>query len=352
MLSAEVLPEAVVGETELRLSRAFLEYASHLRRGELDPTSVDATWVPRPRETDLAAVLDRVRSTGDVPGTLAALAPQHPGYTRLEAALERLGAGDPLRRRQIELNLERWRWLPEDLGERHIVVNIPSYELSLVEGGREALHMKVIVGKRFNATPVFSDEITYIAFSPKWNVPEKILTEEILPALEKDDSYLESHDMEIVKDGKVVDKDDVDLDEPKTFQVRQRSGDANALGLVKFVFPNKFDVYLHDTPGDALFARNERALSHGCVRLEKPTELAEQLLKDQPKWTRAAIEKAMHSGEEQSAILTHPVPVHIVYWTAWAGEDGAVQYADDVYGHDRLQAAALDRARPERRAAR
>jgi murein L,D-transpeptidase YcbB/YkuD len=351
LLRRDEIESSVVGETEVHLSRAFLAYASHLVNGELDPTTLDASWVPKPRKADLAGALERVRATGDVQGALDALAPHHPGYLRLRAALEKARTESPDRRRQIELNLERWRWLPEDLGARHIVVNIPSYELRLVEQGRETLRMRVVVGKRFNPTPVFSDEITYITFSPKWNVPETILTDEILPALRKDDSYLEAHDMEIVKKGKVVDAGDVDLDDPKSFQVRQRSGDANALGLVKFVFPNQFDVYLHDTPADALFSRSERALSHGCVRVEKPGELAEQLLRDEPKWDRAAIDTAMHSGEEQSVTLKQPVPVHIVYWTAWTEEDGSVRYADDVYGLDRLQAAALDHARPERRAA-
>jgi murein L,D-transpeptidase YcbB/YkuD len=357
LLGRQEIDPATVGETDVQLSYTFLKYASHLRQGELDPESVDAEWRARSHKVDLVAALGEAGRTGDVEGTLDGLVPRHPGYKRLEAALESLRrspAPDAARVRQIELNLDRWRWLPDDLGERHVLVNIPSYDLKLVEHGKPTLVMRVVVGKALGPTPVFSDEITAITFSPRWNVPLKILTDEMIPALKEDGDYLEKHDMEVVKDGQVVSLGDVDMDEPKTFQVRQRPGPSNALGFVKFVLPNEFDVYLHDTPSGALFARTERAFSHGCVRVEKPRELAEALLRDQPKWDRTAIETAMHSGEEQSVKLTQPVPVHIVYWTAWVEEDGTLRFADDVYGHDRTQAAALERSRPrlERQARR
>jgi murein L,D-transpeptidase YcbB/YkuD len=349
-LGRESFEPAAIAEIDPRITHAFLKYASHLVHGELDPETIDAKWVAKGRKVDGPSLVEDALESGDVQGALDALAPRHPGYARLAAAMEK---APPERRQQLALNLERWRWLPHDLGTRHIIVNIPAYELRLYDGETEALRMRVVVGKQFDPTPVFSDEITYVTFNPTWNVPDSILAEEILPAVEEDDGYLEKHQMEVVQDGQVVSLDDVDREDLKSFRVRQRPGAHNALGHVKFVFPNPYDIYLHDTPADSLFAREERAFSHGCVRVEKPTELALALLGDQSKWTRAAIEKAMQPGAEHSVKLSKPVPVHIAYWTAWVEADGSVGYGDDVYEHDRTQAAALERARrgTERRAA-
>ena len=354
ILGAEEVEESRIGETDVRITYTFLLFASHLLHGELDPEDVDAAWTAKRRRADLPAIVAKAIETGDVQGALDSVAPRHDGYQWLAAALARLRAeGHAQEARRVELNLDRWRWLPESLGGRYVLVNIPSYELRLVDGGKEALRMKVVVGKAFNPTPVFSDEITYLVFNPRWNIPPNILVEEIVPEVQKDRGYLERHDMEIVKDGQIVSVGDVDLDEPKSFEIRQRSGPKNALGLVKFGLPNKFDVYLHDTPADALFSRTSRAFSHGCVRLEKPVELAQALLRDQPKWTRVAIEKAMQDGTEQHVELRSPIPVHIVYLTAWAEQDGTLRFGEDVYGHDQTQSAALTRARsgPEPRRA-
>lgn len=342
LLRRESFAPAEVAAIDVELTRAFLRCASHLSRGELTPDAVHEEWTGQPRALDRVAALEEALRSGEIEEALVKLAPTHPGYTRLVTALE---SAPPERRRQIELNLDRWRWLPADLGTRFIVVNIPSYELRLFEDGRQTMQMRVVVGKKFDPTPVFSDEMTYVTLNPAWNVPATILTEEILPALKDDRDYLAKHDMELVKDKEVVDIGDVDLDDPKSFVLRQRPGPANPLGQVKFVFPNQFDVYLHDTPADALFARTERAFSHGCVRVEKPLDLAAQLLRDQPRWDRAAIEKAIATGEEQSVTLAKPLPVHIVYWTAWVENDGSLHFADDVYGHDKTQTVALDRAR-------
>jgi murein L,D-transpeptidase YcbB/YkuD len=339
-----------VAEIDIALTRAFLRCAAHLAGGELTPEVVDDQWRGRAPATDPVAMLEQALRSGDVEGTLIGAAPKHEGYTRLVDAMSTAPAA---RREQIALNLDRWRWLPTDLGSRYILVNVPQYELALVEDGRPTLRMRVVVGKPFDPTPVFSDEMKYITFNPSWNVPEEILTEELLPALKDDEQYLEDHDMEIVKDQKVVSRDDVDLDDPKSFTLRQRPGTRNPLGQVKFIFPNQFDVYLHGTPSTAAFAASDRALSHGCIRLEKPIELAVRLLGDQPKWDRAAIEKAIADGDEKSVKLSAPLPVHIVYWTAWVDADGHLQFADDVYGDDRTQAGLLAsrHGRLDRRAA-
>jgi L,D-transpeptidase YcbB len=250
---------------------------------------------------------------------------------------------------RIEMNLERWRWVPQDLGARHVLVNVPRYEMQVIEGEKPVLAMRVIVGAPETPTPLFSDRMTYVVFSPYWNIPESILREETLPRLAEDPDYLLRNNMEVVgTSGEVVDAASVDWSDEeaiKGLRFRQAPGPENALGLVKFIFPNNFSVYLHDTPGDALFNKQQRTLSHGCIRVEKPVTLAEYVLADRGGWTQPRITQAMHAQEEQTVKLKAPLPVHIGYWTAWVEQDGAVTFADDPYGLDRKHAAARASAR-------
>ncbi len=244
---------------------------------------------------------------------------------------------------QIILNMERWRWVPKRFEDKYVFVNIPEYMLHVFEKGKEVLNMKVVVGKEMHATPVFSDKLEYIVFYPYWNITPQILTEEIAPAQAQNPNYLARNDMELVKDignnkVQVLPASSVDwysVDENFKYRVRQRPGSKNPLGFVKFIFPNEHNVYLHDTPSDHLFNQAERGFSHGCIRLEKPFELAQYLLKDQKQWTPSAIKAAMHGGEEKYVNLSAKVPVYIVYFTAWVDDAGAVHFRDDVYGHDR-----------------
>ena len=243
--------------------------------------------------------------------------------------------------RQIEINLERWRWLPETLGERYVVVNIPTYHLTAVDQGQVALQMRVVAGKQDSPTPIFSDEMTTVVFSPYWNVPPDIARNETIPAVMRDPGYLGRNNLEVVRAGRVLSPWGVDWSRPGNIQFRQRPGAQNALGGVKFIFPNQFDVYLHDTPADALFARVERDYSHGCVRLEKPLEMAEWVLQDRPEWTAEKIQAAMRAGREQHVALKRHIPVYIVYETVWVDDDGTVEFRDDIYGHDARQDRVL-----------
>jgi murein L,D-transpeptidase YcbB/YkuD len=244
--------------------------------------------------------------------------------------------------RQIELNMERWRWLPRDLGDRHILVNIPEMRLDVIEHGAPALSMRVVVGKPDTQTPIFNDTMTYLVFAPTWNVPADIAQKETLPAVLADPNFLNRMNMEVVDaTGKTVDPGSIDLASPEKYRFRQRPGDSNALGLVKFMFPNQFNVYLHDTPADSLFARASRSFSHGCVRLEQPEKLAEYVLHDQPEWTADRIREAMHSGEEKIVKLKTGIPVYLGYWTARVSADHQVQFRKDVYGIDGRQSAKL-----------
>ncbi len=243
--------------------------------------------------------------------------------------------------RQIELNLERWRWLPERLGDRYLLVNIPTFQLSAVDHGQPQLRMRVVTGKRESPTPIFSDDMTTVVFSPYWNVPPDIARRETIPALVRDPGYLDRNDLEVVRAGHVLDPWSIDWSNPGHVQFRQRPGAGNALGGVKFMFPNQFDVYLHDTPADALFARVERDYSHGCVRVEKPFELAQWVLQGQAQWTPEKIEAAMAAGRERHVALKAHIPVYIVYETVWVADDGTAEFRDDIYGHDARQERVL-----------
>lgn len=247
----------------------------------------------------------------------------------------------PARRvRQIELAMERLRWLPQRSGRPLIAINIPMFRLWAWDAdaaeASPALAMNVIVGRAMRTqTPVFADEMTHLIFRPYWNVPRSILQNEVLPAIERDPGYLARHDMEMVPGA--------DGGAPR---VRQRPGPKNSLGLVKFIFPNDADVYLHGTPARELFARSRRDFSHGCVRVADPPALALWLLKDQPAWTREAIEAAMNGTRTQQVNLSAPVPVLLYYLTALVSpDDGLLHFADDLYGHD----AALERRLAARR---
>ena len=242
---------------------------------------------------------------------------------------------------QVALNLQRWRGMPDELGERHFMVNVPYFHLIAREHGKPVMDIRVVVGKPGNNTPLFSDEMESVVFSPFWNIPESIAQGETLPAMARDPSYLARQQIEILRvgaRGEAVDPDDVDWNDPealKGYAFRQKPGSGNALGHVKFLFPNPHNVYLHDTPADSLFVKPTRAFSHGCIRVEEPALLAKYVLRDDPQWDEASIAAAMQSGVEKHVGLKKKIPVHIVYFTAWVDENGGLHFQPDIYGYDR-----------------
>jgi murein L,D-transpeptidase YcbB/YkuD len=216
-----------------------------------------------------------------------------------------------------------------------VLVNIPTFELHAYDGGREALSMRVITGKPETQTPVFDQVMTSVVFSPYWNVPVNITLDETLPAVARDRGYLRRMNLEVLRGDAVVDPARVDFRRGTAgLSFRQRPGPSNSLGLVKFNIANPFNVYLHDTPNDALFLRPRRTFSHGCVRLEKPEELARWVLGGAEGWTPARIAAAMRSGRESSVALEEAIPVSIGYFTVWVDGEGTVQFRPDVYRHD------------------
>lgn len=226
----------------------------------------------------------------------------------------------------IIVNMERCRWVSNDItkSKELIVVNIPAYELTFFRDGKPELRSKVVVGKAMNKTVIFSAPMKYIVFRPYWNVPTSILKNEILPGIEKNPNYLAEHNMEWNNNS-----------------VRQKPGGKNSLGLVKFLFPNSNDIYLHDTPSKSLFNRDSRAFSHGCIRVQKPRELAAMIMKNDPKWSPEKIDAKMDSGNEYWYTLKNQIPVYIGYFTAWVDTDGVLHFYDDVYKRDEALAALL-----------
>jgi murein L,D-transpeptidase YcbB/YkuD len=246
------------------------------------------------------------------------------------------------RLRQILLNLERWRWQERPTAERFVLVNIPTFELHAYDGAREALSMRVITGTPETPTPVFDQAMTSVVFSPYWNVPVNIALDETMPAVARDRGYLRRMNLEVMRGDQVVDPARIDWKRGvASVSFRQRPGPTNSLGLVKFNIANPFNVYLHDTPNDALFRRARRTMSHGCVRLEKPEALARWVLGGARGWTPQRIAAAMRAGRESTVTLAEPIPVSIGYFTVWVGADGTLQFRPDVYRHDAAHAPLI-----------
>lgn len=334
-------PADRVPELDVRMTYAYLRYAADLLGWTHSPRQVHPNWLTDSKKEDLAARLTDAIANNRVRASLEDLAPTHPQYKGLQAALALEQANPTGRADVIRMNLERWRWAPRTLGDRYILVNVPAYVLQVMEHDRPVLSMRVIVGDPEHQTPLFSDEMTYVVFSPYWNIPPNILREETLPRLAHDPGFLRRNNIEVVGTSGVaeeIDPESIDWNDEsitKSFRFRQRPGADNALGLVKFIFPNHFSIYLHDTPADRLFFKDQRALSHGCIRIEDPIAMAKYVMRDQPEWTEPRIREAMDARREQTVRLKSRIPVHIGYWTAWVEPDGkTVTYTDDPYGID------------------
>jgi L,D-transpeptidase YcbB len=229
---------------------------------------------------------------------------------------------------KIIINLERMRWLPNQEKD-YVMVNIPEFKLYMFENGKQVFDMNVVVGKQGSGTQIFSDHLKYVVFSPYWNVPKSIVKNEILPAMNRNPNYLETQNMEITgeEEGLPV--------------IRQKPGINNALGKVKFIFPNSYNIYFHDTPARSLFSRDKRAFSHGCIRLSDPFKMAQYLLRNDPQWTEEKIDSSMNADKEKWIGLKKPLPVLIAYFTAWIDDNGILHFSDDIYGHDARMAEKL-----------
>ena len=256
---------------------------------------------------------------------------------------------------QLRLTLERWRWLPHEFPQPPLVVNIPEFRLRAFDANHQTvLSMNVIVGKALrHETPVFQKDMQYVVFRPYWNVPQSIQRSEIVPAIQRNRNYVADKNYEVTThNGQVVTSgaiDDEVLEQLRTgkLAVRQKPGPTNALGLVKLIFPNEYNVYLHSTPSQQLFSRSRRDFSHGCIRVEKPDELSAWALRDLPEWNLEKVRAAMQQGKDNQQVnLPKPIPVLILYGTAVINDYGAVHFYDDIYGHDADLRKALAKGYP------
>jgi len=253
------------------------------------------------------------------------------------------------RLRQIRANLERWRWITSDLGDRYILVNIADFSVHVIEGESEIMSMPAVVGRTYRRTPDFSGLMTHLEVNPYWNIPPLLAREDILPKVKENREYLKSQKIRVFRDWTAgapeIDPDSVDWSRVEgrslAFKFQQMPGPLNALGQIKFMFPNKFDVYLHDTPAKELFKKPVRDFSSGCIRVERPLELADYLLKDDPEWNETKLREAIQPGTTRIIPLKQPINVHVLYWTAWMDGEGHIHFRQDIYGRDAKLYAAL-----------
>jgi len=325
------------------LRKALAKYREIEKKGGWPAISASAKKTFKKGDSDpvIAQVKKRLAVTGDLPAeatgdnfdaTLEDAIVKYnkrrymDGKTITPDLISELNVPVAERIRTIVVNMERCRWISADTekSSEYVAVNIPSYHLTYVKDGKPALESNVVVGKALNKTVVFSGKMSYLVFSPYWNIPKSIVAKEIEPALAKDPGYLEKQNMEKVGSN-----------------YRQKPGPTNSLGLVKFMFPNQNNIYLHDSPAKSLFTRNERAFSHGCVRVQKAKELAYMILEDDKKMSKSKIDEYMNSGTEKQYALNRKIPVYIAYFTAMADENGNVSFFEDIYSRDKRLANLL-----------
>ncbi len=344
-------------ELELLATDAALLLASHLLQGKVDPSTMHPSWTIARRRDDIALAFEEAIKKKDLELFWSRMTPKQPTYRRLREKLASLrAAADGTETEQktsqdqinkLLVNLERWRWLPDHLGTRHVRVNIAGFWLEARTGSEVKQRHRVVVGKDARQTPVFSDAIRYFVLNPRWTVPRKIASEDLLKELRKDPKFLEKKKIRVyAADGRQeVSTADVSWKKLSTknfpYVLRQEPGVNNALGRVKFMFPNAHDVYLHDTPKKEFFEQEVRAFSSGCVRVDEPIRLAEFLVEESSEWNPARIADALAKKAEKIVMLKHPVSVHLLYLTAWADEAGDVVFHDDVYSRDPQLLSAL-----------
>ncbi|HYC39414.1 MAG TPA: L,D-transpeptidase family protein [Chitinophagaceae bacterium] len=321
------------------LKQQLVHYVNIAKQGNWPQiTSNPKTLKQGSRGPDIAAIKRLLHLTGDLPVADTSQAfndtlelavksfEERHGYKPdgvIDAALVKEMNVPPVRRvQQILMNMDRMRWLAPEPKGNLIVVNIPEFVLHVYEGKQKVFEIDVVVGKQGHNTMMFNGDLNQVVFSPYWNVPPSIVRNEILPAMERNPGYLAGQNMEITGD------------EDGLPAIRQRPGPGNALGRVKFLFPNSFNIYLHDTPAKSLFEKDKRAFSHGCIRVREPEKLAMYVLRNQPEWTPEKINAAMNRGVEQAVRVKQPIPVVITYYTAWVDDRGRLNFREDIYGHD------------------
>ncbi len=347
-------PEAIA-DSEIKLSVAVLKYARQARGGRLEPSAVSRKFDQRPRVYDPGSVMLAIANADDVEGYLRGLHPKHDQFARLQRALAAARGGPANDIRRIIANMERWRWMPDDLGSFYVWDSVPEQMTRVVDKGKVVLAEKIVVGRPNTPTPIFSADMQFIIFHPSWGVPSGMKVQELGPMLRNTgggwfssnplaSAVLSRHGLQVTRGGQPVNPDAVDWSKVdiRGFDFVQPPGPTNVLGIVKFRFPNKHDVYMHDTPERHLFGGAVRAFSHGCMRVQNPVHLAEVLLAHDKGWSASEVQGYVKRGGEIR--LTTPIPVHVTYFTVVVDDEGKVQQFADIYGLDDRVTSALEGA--------
>ena len=330
-----------LAEAELKLTRTVLTYARHLQAGRFPYTRVSRNIELPQAAPEPADVLSSIADAADAGKALDLFSPRNEPYRKLKAMLGELRGkpgGAKSEARQIEAivaNMERWRWYPRDLGNSHVLVNQPDFSLKVMHGGAKVWTTRIVIGKPSMATPLLSETIKYITVNPTWTVPQSIVRNEYLPALAQDPTVLERMGLRVSYNGGGV-------------QITQPPGDGNALGRVRFAFPNRFSVFQHDTADKHLFAHEVRAYSHGCMRVQDPAKYAEVLLniaRPREHWTADKIKRMFGRSEQDIQLQPTPIWVHLTYQTAFVDNAGKLQMRRDIYNLDSRTLAAIKRER-------
>jgi L,D-transpeptidase YcbB len=362
-----------LADAEIRISQTALKYARFAKGGRIDPSQLSRNLDQKPKLLAPKDVLTGLAAAEAPDAYLRSLHPQHLQFEKLrqallatrkapaiaETAAPAKGKAPVATRatiQQLTLNMERWRWMPEDMGNMHIWNNLPEQQTRVIKAGKTIHQEAIIIGRTVSPTPVFSADMQFVIFHPSWGVPDGIKTNEILPALRRQTasaSFLDSpsepavlkrHNLKVSLNGKPVDATQINWREAdiRQFQFTQPPGNTNVLGVVKFRFPNKHDVYMHDTSERSLFQKPERMFSHGCMRVQNPQRLAEIILGEDRGTTPAQVKGYIAGTGTHDIKLNKPLPVHVTYFTAMAQDDGSIKTFPDYYGHDTRIAAALD----------
>jgi L,D-transpeptidase YcbB len=350
-------------EHELSMSLALMTYVRHARGGRVDPGSISRMIDMRPRPFEAKSVIASLAAADDPAATLRQFHPQHDGFQRLQKALAsaRLVNTTPETIQRLEVNLERWRWMPDDLGAFHIANNIPEQITRTFKAGTIVLTERIVVGKPSSPTPTMSADMQFVIFHPSWGVPSGIKANEIGPMLARASrrnqtlfdfggdgdgaasKALGRHQLKVSLNGRELNPDSVDWNkvDVRQFHFTQPPSSQNVLGVVKFRFPNKHDVYMHDTTEKSLFVHTTRAYSHGCMRVQNPIHLAEVILAHDKGWSAEKVRGLVPGGRTSDIALSKPVPVHLTYFTASVDDGGKLNLHGDIYGMDSRVASAL-----------
>ena len=334
-----------LANAELYLSQAMWRFGRDLYTGRTTPSVSDPDIVIARKRIDIAGWLTTANRRGPT-YLFDSLRPPHSQYAALRKLLAKTKGRK--KRRKIIVNMERWRWLPRDMGKRHVLVNQAAFEVYIRQKEKIVDRRKVVIGKRYHKTPIFSHSIKFAEFNPTWTVTRSIAGEEFLPRLRRNSRYLEKRGFKLFESW---DKDAEEIDATKInwrsvsskdfpYRIVQKPGKTNALGKVKFVFPNRFKVYMHDTPSKRLFKQSSRAYSHGCIRVEKPLEFATKLFQSQ-RLTMSKINKILATKETTRMKMRKKLPVHLAYFTMWIEANGKLKSYKDVYNRDRMVAKIL-----------